>query len=121
MERLEQQQVLLQTQQQEHKKQLQTQQQQLQQQHELVCFMGHAMDVVVFCSANPQVGAAARSMADTGRRLLAGEAAAGSDACALYLELQARVKKFCRMDLPMTAALESREAAVLGPVRGNSG
>lgn len=85
--------------------------------------MEHAMGVVIFCSVNLQVGAAARSMADIGRRLLSGDVTGGSDAGALhvYLELQARVKAFCCLNPPMTATLERMEADVMSAVRANNG
>jgi hypothetical protein len=100
---------------------LDQQQQLLRQQLALACFMGHAMDVVMSCSANPQVGADARSMADIGRRLLAGDVVGGSDAVPLhanmYLQLQARVRWFCCTDRHMTATLANMEAAVMWAVR----
>lgn len=95
----------------------------LEQQQDHLRFMEHAMDVVMFCSADQHVGAAAHSMADIGRRLLSGNATGDSDTLALhvYLELQTDVKAFCCMNPPMTDALESMEAAVTSAVPANSG
>lgn len=86
-------------------------------------FMEDALDVVIYCSLDLHAGAAARSMVDIGRRLLFGDATGGSDEWSLhaYLELQARVKAFCRWDRPMIARLERMEATVMWAVEGDTG
>lgn len=94
----------------------------LEQQQKTLDFMEGALEVVMYCSLNVHVGAAWRSMADIGRRLLFGDAAGGSDAWALhtYLELQACVKAFCRGDRHVAARLERMEATVMWALKGNT-